>query len=199
MTRETDFTSYRFVPFRAIGLLGLALSLLAAVPLAQATEIPFGPAEQFASGLAGGVQAVPVLVEGDLDGDGDADIVASTFSSLSSGGVWWFENLGAEGFAAEQLIAGCAEASFLCRANDIQLTDMDSDGDLDLLSVNFFGDTIGWFPNDGSGTFSAPTLVRVAPGAGFSSITAADLDGDGDVDVSAVNRSQSTIAWFTRG
>ncbi|MCP3938334.1 MAG: VCBS repeat-containing protein, partial [Actinomycetia bacterium] len=176
-----------------------AMILFAAVPSAQATEIPFGPAEELASGLVGGVGGVPVMAQGDLDGDGDADIAVAIAASASNGGVWWFENLGIDGFAAEQLIAGCAEGGFLCRANDIQLVDMDSDGDLDLLGANFVSvsDTIGWYPNDGLGNFGAPTLVRVSGGARLEHVTAADFDGDGDLDVAAVNRSPAAIAWYT--
>ncbi|MFC1704869.1 LamG-like jellyroll fold domain-containing protein, partial [Nanoarchaeota archaeon] len=80
--------------------------------------------------------------------------------------------------------------------NDIYSVDIDGDGDLDILSATYGGDHITWWNNtngDGSGwtnhtingTFDAATSVH-----------AADLDGDGDVDVLGAAYGADVIAWW---
>ena len=76
-------------------------------------------------------------------------------------------------------------------SSGIELVDLDKDGDLDVLLVH--GDSfddlvikpyhgIQWLENTGTFPFVEHTL---APLAGVSSIKAADLDGDGDLDIVA--------------
>ncbi len=72
---------------------------------------------------------------------------------------------------------------------DVELVDVDGDGDLDLFVVegtaspaprpNFL------YINDGSGVFTDESFLRLPPGppANSSEVDAADVDGDGDLDL----------------
>ena len=60
---------------------------------------------------------------------------------------------------------------------------MDGDGDLDIVSASFNDDTVAWYENDGAAnpTFTAADIATSADGA--RSVTIADIDGDGDLDI----------------
>ncbi|MCC6580437.1 MAG: PKD domain-containing protein, partial [Phycisphaeraceae bacterium] len=73
------------------------------------------------------------------------------------------------------------------------VVDIDSDGDLDLVQQPAYQDpSYRLLTNDGTGQFSAPTLL---PGSGRSGdLTFADVNGDGRLDlISAGSNSQQTI------
>ena len=61
--------------------------------------------------------------------------------------------------------------------------DVDGDGDPDVLSASNLDDKIAWYENtDGAGGFGLQQgISTLADGA--TSVSAADVDGDGDVDV----------------
>ncbi len=52
---------------------------------------------------------------------------------------------------------------------------------LDVLSASLDDDKIAWYENDGSQNFTARTITTTADGA--TRVFAADVDGDGDIDV----------------
>ena len=61
--------------------------------------------------------------------------------------------------------------------------DLDGDGDLDVLSACPGDRKIAWYENKGNGTISAVPSVISTEASGARSVYAADLDGDGDVDI----------------
>ncbi|WP_420401960.1 FG-GAP-like repeat-containing protein [Flagellimonas sp.] len=75
--------------------------------------------------------------------------------------------------------------------------DLDGDGDMDLIyATNSSDDEIFWFKNiDGQGNFE-PQQSIVTNAGSFNSIFAADLDGDGDMDVLSASTRDSKIAWY---
>jgi hypothetical protein len=119
----------------------------------------------------------------DLDQDGDIDVVA---------GASWHENDGGAppSFAAH-IIAGAPVV-----ANGIAVLDVDRDGDPDLLTAGQEDDTVRWFENDG-GAPPGWTLHIVSTSADFAtSVYAADLDGDADMDILSASFFDDTIAWY---
>jgi len=124
----------------------------------------------------------------DVDGDGDADVLSA---SINDSKIAWYENLdGAGSFGPQQLIADDAIG-----AEDVFASDLDGDGDVDVLSASYIDDVIAWYPNDGAGSFTTKRIVsQTADGA--SSVFAMDLDGDGDVDVLSSSDVDDEIAWY---
>lgn len=123
------------------------------------------------------------LTPGDLDGDGDVDIAAADYLN---GRVGILRNTGGGSFS--QWI----DTFPIGRGVDtLALADFDGDGDLDIAGSLFdpqpeppgYGDPgmIAVMFNDGSASFSAPTLY--AAGAGPLAVQAGDIDLDGDTDL----------------
>ena len=125
----------------------------------------------------------------DLDGDGDQDVLsASAFDNK----IAWYENTDGAGIFGRQLVitetAQWAQAVFA--------TDLDGDGDVDVLSASGVDDKIAWYENtDGTGTFG-PQRVITTEADDARSVFAADLDGDGDIDVLSASRNDNKIAWY---
>ncbi len=138
-----------------------------------------GPLE----GLADGARS---LVAADLDGDGDSDIA---FAAMFDFG--WFENNGASppNFTPH-ILGGGALPLF------VHAADMDRDGDVDLLTASGHHGRIDWYVNLGG---VPPSFVRHSVTIQVSnppSVFAADVDGDGDMDVLSASAGNDTIAWY---
>jgi len=125
----------------------------------------------------------------DMDGDGDMDILSA---SSADDTIAWYENDGAAdpSWTADD-IATSADG-----ANSVFAADMDNDGDMDIVSASHNDDTIAWYENDGAvdPSWSASDIAISADYA--SSVFAADMDGDGDMDILSASRDDDTIAWY---
>jgi hypothetical protein len=142
--------------------------------------------EQVISSLADGAASV---FAADLDGDGDLDVLSASFYGDA---IAWYENTDGSGsFGSEQVIDSLADG-----AGSVFAADMDGDGDLDVLSASVDGGRITWYENtDGSGSFGSEQVISTLAG-GASSVLAADVDGDGDLDVLSASVDGDTIAWY---
>jgi hypothetical protein len=118
------------------------------------------------------------VVAADLDGDGDLDVLST---SEDDDEIAWYQNTdGAGSFGAQQVISTAADLAFTVFA-----ADLDADGDLDALSASVNDDKIAWYENtDGAGSFGAQQVISTAADGAWS-VFAADVDGDGDLDVGA--------------
>ena len=75
-------------------------------------------------------------------------------------------------------------------------SDLDGDGDKDVLTLSTSNDKVVWYRNlDGAGTFGEQMLISDQTD-GVGSIFAADIDGDGDVDVLSASFVDDKIAWY---
>ncbi|MBT5381372.1 MAG: hypothetical protein HOL13_00855, partial [Phycisphaerae bacterium] len=81
-------------------------------------------------------------------------------------------------------------------SSSVALGDLDGDGDLDAMIVNYNNPNFVW-TNDGTGTF---TDSGQALGAGWGdSVALGDLDGDGDLDAMVMNNGQANTVWTNDG
>jgi len=137
-------------------------------------------------GSGGGPKSV---FAADMDGDGDMDIAAA-FAENNS--IAWYENDGAtDPTWTVAVIATNAEW-----ASSVYVADMDGDGDMDIVSGSEDDDTIAWYENDGATdpTFAAVDVFKSDDYVSPISVSAADMDGDGDMDI--VTISSFTLSWF---
>ncbi|GAB5519163.1 MAG: hypothetical protein RhofKO_14140 [Rhodothermales bacterium] len=163
-------------------MLFVAGLLLAATPVARSTTTTYSFNAHVVADTADGATAVQ---GGDIDGDGDTDIVASSFNDDT---IAWYENDGSETFT-KRTISTTADG-----ARSVHVVDVDGDGDLDVISGSELDDTVAWYENDGSGGFTTHDISLTANAVWW--VTAADMDGDGDIDVLAAIVSGDTIYWY---
>ncbi|MFC2150045.1 FG-GAP repeat domain-containing protein, partial [Calditrichota bacterium] len=97
---------------------------------------------------------VQSLTVGDIDSDGDLDVIAS---GNEASDLVWFENDGtpATGYWAENEII---ETWFY--GTGMHVLDMDRDGDNDVLACISNSNDIVWFKNDGSESFELTYIVE---------------------------------------
>ncbi len=125
----------------------------------------------------------------DIDGDGDMDVLSA--SSLDDK-IAWYENTDGQGsFGAQQIITTNTDGAF-----SIYATDIDGDGDMDVLSASSLDDKIAWYENtDGQGSFGAQQIITTIAFVAYS-VYATDIDGDGDMDVLSASSGDDKIAWY---
>lgn len=85
------------------------------------------------------VETVEDIETGDLDGDGDPDILAAAFASDA---VVWIENRGGGSFAPPQPVA-----TNIPNVLSLDVADVDRDGDLDIITASQADNTVGWLEN----------------------------------------------------
>ena len=123
---------------------------------------------------------------GDLDGDGDDDIIAAL---VDENKIVWFENLDEQGtFSNPNVISDS-----VLNIKYFEVADLDGDDDLDIASASSDDNKIAWFENMGDGSFFNEILLS-SDMQGASSIHAGDIDGDDDLDL--ISCANNTIAWF---
>jgi surface-anchored protein len=115
------------------------------------------------------------VIAADLDGDNDLDLAVVSFNDSK---IAWFQNNGAGVFGAERIVSvGTQESPY-----SLQAGDLDRDGDVDIVAVSYFDNTMAWYENTGAGTFgaaqsiSSPVETPIFPNL-------ADYDKDGDLDI----------------
>jgi hypothetical protein len=113
---------------------------------------------------------------GDLDNDGDIDLVTS---NVDDGRLVVLFNDGSAGFDDYALY------SIDGASNGVRCADLNNDEFLDLVNTNLDSNSVQVMLNHGDGSFGAYESFRV--GAGPWSVYAADLDGDDDLDLANSN------------
>ncbi len=152
--------------------------------------------------LSGVIHTIPV----DIDKDGDTDVVSLVSQEWEE--IYLFENDGHGNFKSH-LIWGSSNEDY--GSSGMRVIDMNGDGLMDILFTN--GDafdylpprprpwhSVQWLENKGGLKFEHHPIGKLE---GASGAVAADVDGDGDLDVVAVScynfwekpESQSII-WF---
>ena len=136
----------------------------------------------------------------DLDGDGDPDLVLGNHTGL----LYYFENTGTPtnpNFTERTGTANPLNGVSVGGYSTPTFTDLDGDGDLDLIVGNGDGD-IAYFEN--TGTVSSPSFTQRTGAANpfdtitkgsWSTLTLADLDGDGDLDL-AVGINDGDVHYY---
>jgi|GEM_PF-5137546 len=127
------------------------------------------------------------IYSGDLDGDGDQDIITA---SSNDNTISWFPNNGDGTFGSESFITTNA-----VNAREVSTADLDGDNDLDIIYTTVTNQLV-WYENDGNGNFISETILSDGIYNGLQGLHTADLDSDGDVDIIVTALYSNSIDWF---
>ena len=137
----------------------------------------------------GGLDNQASAVAGDLDGDGDLDIVLSRIEFETS--PVFMINDGSGTFTEVQVESqtGRQYSQYL----DVALGDLDGDNKLDIYFVGFGEDIV--LINQGDGVFSSTFSISGSESlAGNTGVALGDLDDDGDLDAFVTNSSPTSTS-----
>ena len=176
---------FAFAPQAPTGFAPYAVGLPSLDGLFQA------PWRGFDTGIFGHGFGPKSFAVGDLDGDGDLDILVGD-SFFGSTGISVLKNNGDQTFAAPVYYSLPQSQT----VGEVALSDFDLDGDLDAFAT-IRGDSdqltkIMVWRNNGDGTFAAP--IEFPTGQGPAGIVIADFTGDGKPDVITANYGGSSIS-----
>lgn len=138
----------------------------------------FGSQATFPTGL------VPnSVILGDLDFDGNSDLVVTNFLN-NNVGVLLGDGQG--GFAPQ--------ATYFTQSSPVSAAvgDVDSDGVADLLVANFSGNSVSVLLGNGNGTFQPQ--VAFTAGASPQSMIAVDMNRDGQADLVVANSAGNSVS-----
>jgi hypothetical protein len=158
---------------------------------AQAEAECLGFAEQAV--VEGGTNGVTSVAVQDLDGDGDPDIISASFGDDK---VFWYRNDATKGIDDPARFEPRLISDRVFGAADVSVADISGDGHPDLVAAARTSNSVIWFeqaPGDPP-LFTARTIAtdaRLVLG-----VHAADVDGDGRVDVLSASYLDDTVAWY---
>lgn len=126
----------------------------------------------------------------DLDGDGDVDVLGG--AGETQGEVAWWENTAGDGSAWTKRTV---DADF-DGARSVIAEDIDGDGDLDVVGTAWIAGMVSWWENTVGDASAWTEHLVVQNFTDAHPVYAADINGDGDMDIVAAARSGSTVAWW---
>lgn len=161
----------------AISVRSLGLAICGLVLAASSgAQVPFDDPVFYATPASPSAVAVA-----DFDGDGNRDILVLTTTALRI-----LSNDGFGSFTARD------QASLWSHeAHDVAVADLDRDGDLDLVSANYYSRDVSVLANSGDGSF-APQVGYPA-GSFPVDLTQADFDGDQWPDLAVADRDGNAV------
>ena len=180
------------------GLRALAVCTFALVMVSRATAQQFVDETSTRFPSPNPTDYTNQLTIGDIDNDGDLDIIFANGPGFNSQGtaelLRVFVNDGTGVFTDNtQIATGNLSGWF----RGVELGDIDNDGDLDAIASQDFNELPRLLVNDGTGRLSSSDLTRL-PSMTLSSSRAqfGDIDNDGDLDIFITS---GTTSRFTCG
>jgi hypothetical protein len=139
--------------------------------------------------IAGSFDGAHMVRFGDIDGDGDMDVVGAAYNA---GEVAWWANEGGDPISWTEHPIRTNFPGALA----IYIADVDGDGDLDVIgSAETANDVRVWYNNGGQPVVWSEQIVDGNFGGAWP-VFAADIDGDGYIDLLAGASSAGDVAWW---
>jgi hypothetical protein len=139
--------------------------------------------------IASGYTGAHEVYSCDFDGDGDMDVFAAAaeVNKIS----WWRNDGGSPITWVQQIIANDCVG-----ARSVAVSDLDSDGDLDVIGAGYESNDICWYRNDGGNPITWVKNTIVTRFNGAHHVVASDVDLDGDTDIIGVAMGDDEISWW---
>jgi hypothetical protein len=115
------------------------------------------------------------MESGDMDNDGDADLVSDK-NGATGFSLVLFESHANGTFSEHVIATGLSVQNY---GVNIALADLDNDGDEDIVTGGT--ETISWYKNTGNSTFAG--AVAIAPATSLFCVGTNDVNNDGDADI----------------
>ena len=147
----------------------------------------FGPENLIAEAPV--VDSTQSLASGDMDADGDIDLIVGSYDDDT---IIIFTNSDALG----TFVYGTLVTNSMNGVVFVGIHDVDGDGDLDVTGAARFSDTIAWFENsNGVGTSWTPHVLSTSL-SDPREIAVGDLNSDGALDIAATALGSDQTVWF---
>jgi hypothetical protein len=144
---------------------------------------------QFVAHRLSGIPSESRITASDIDQDGDIDLL---WQGSFGGGVYGLINDGSENFYSAAFIE--RDFFFAQFNNEIVVEDIDGDGYLDILFIDFNNNII-WAKNNGNQTFVKQEEID-HPDSRSLFMKLVDLDNDNDLDIVTAEILGSNISWY---
>lgn len=126
---------------------------------------------------------------GDMDNDGDLDVIVATFNDNT---ISWLENDGAENPVFTKNIISTTATG----AQWVRVGDLNGDGFLDVVSASAGNNKISVYMNNGDANPDFSETILTTDAISARGIEIGDIDGDGDLDIAAISSGDNTLRWF---
>ena len=124
----------------------------------------------------------------DIDGDGDMDVLGA---ANGADDITCWENIDGTGTTWTKHVVD----DYFDGAWSVYSSDIDGDGDMDVLGAAYYADITWWENVNGTGTAWTKHIVD-SDFDGTVSVFSADIDGDGDMDVLGAAVDADDISWW---
>jgi flagellin-like hook-associated protein FlgL len=125
---------------------------------------------------------------GDVNGDGILDVVTGNRNFPGAGSVSVMIGRGDGTFNQATTMSTAADT------RDVELADLNGDGNLDIISADFGDDQISIFLGNGNGTFQSRISMTLTDGP--IKPLAEDINNDGKLDLIVANLNDGTVNIF---
>ncbi len=180
----------RLLALMAVALTAAIAVILVTLALPAASPILADAPIAGQSTITTSADAATYVYAADVDGDGDMDVLSASFGDAT---IAWFENTAGDGSAwTANTISTSAVGAI-----SVYAADVDGDGDMDALSASNNDDKIAWYENTaGDGSAWTANTISTSAAIRATSVYAADVDRDGDMDVLSASANDDKIAWY---